>query len=147
MLAEWMGERGAVPPVIGGIDWDRFDNTTLSQAEVDEIEAAIAPFLRSLSKTEFFSGVIKRKMLGYPVGDASDSLADPQLRARDFWRTLAPAEGLPPLPFPGGFALFDGERPAVRRPAPRVGEHNREIYAAAGVTPDELERLRRAGAV
>jgi len=61
---------------------------------------------------------VERKMLGYPVGDASDSLADPQLRARDFWRTLSPAEGLPPLPFPGGFALFDGERPrcAGRRP-------------------------------
>src|SRR5437762_10835955 len=147
MLAEWMGERGAVPPVIGRIDWDRFDNTTLTQAQVDEIEAAIAPFLRSLSKAEFFSGVIKRKMLGYPVGDASDSLADPQLRARDFWRTLAPAEGLPPMPFPGGFALFDGDRPAVRRPAPRVGEHNREIYADAGVATDELERLRRAGAI
>jgi len=147
MLAEWMGERGAVPPVIGRIDWDRFDNTTLTQAQVDEIEAAIAPFLRSLSKAEFFSGVIKRKMLGYPVGDASDSLADPQLRARDFWRTLAPAEGLPPVPFPGGFALFDGERPAVRRPAPSVGEHNREIYAEAGVATEELERLRRAGTV
>jgi benzylsuccinate CoA-transferase BbsE subunit len=147
MLAEWMAERGAVPAVIARIDWDRFDNTTLSQAEVDAIEAAIAPFLRSLSKAEFFSGVVKRRMLGYPVGDASDSLADPQLRARDFWRTLAPAERLPPLPFPGGFALFDGERPAVRRPAPRVGEHNREVYADVGVTPDGLERLRRAGAV
>jgi crotonobetainyl-CoA:carnitine CoA-transferase CaiB-like acyl-CoA transferase len=90
---------------------------------------------------------VKRKMLGYPVGDASDSLADPQLRARDFWQMLSPGEGLPALPFPGGFALFDGERPAVRRPAPRVGEHNAEIYAEAGVTPDELARFRAAGVV
>src|SRR5207248_10769248 len=127
MLAEWMGERGAIPPVIGRIDWERFDNTTLTQAEVDEIEAAIAPFLRSLSKAEFFSGVVKRKMLGYPVGDAADSLADPQLRARDFWRPFSPIDGVSPLPFPGGFALFDGERPALRRPAPRVGEHNVEV--------------------
>ncbi|TMC76594.1 MAG: CoA transferase, partial [Chloroflexi bacterium] len=147
MLAEWMAERGTVPAVISAIDWDRFDNTTLAQAQVDELEAAIAPFLRSLTKAEFFDGVVKRKMLGYPVGDASDSLADPQLRARDFWRSLSPAEGLPPLPFPGGFALFDGERPAVRRPAPRVGEHNAEIYAEAGVGSDELARLRAGGVV
>ncbi len=147
MLAGWMAERGAVPPAIVAIDWDRFDNTTLTQAQVDELEAAIAPFLRSLTKTEFFNEVVKRKMLGYPVGDAADSLADPQLRARDFWRALPPAPGLPSLPFPGGFALFDGERPAVRRPAPRAGEHNAEIYAEAGVDGAELATLRATGAV
>ncbi|TME26720.1 MAG: CoA transferase, partial [Chloroflexi bacterium] len=147
MLAEWMAERGAVPAVIAAIDWTIFDNSTLSQAQVDDLEAAIAPFLRSLTKAEFFDGVVKRKMLGYPVSDASDSLADPQLRARDFWRTLSPAEGLPPMPFPGGFALFDGERPAVRRPAPGVGEHNAEIYRECGVSSGELERLRAAGVV
>jgi len=147
MLAEWMAERGAVPAVIAAIDWTIFDNTALSQAQVDELEAAIAPFLRSLTKAEFFDGVVKRKMLGYPVSDASDSLTDPQLRARDFWRTLSPAEGLPPMPFPGGFALFDGERPAVRRPAPEVGEHNAEIYGESGISSEELERLRAAGVV
>jgi len=147
MLAEWMAERGRVPAVIAAIDWDRFDNTRLSQDQVDELEAAIAPFLLSLTKAEFFDGVVKRKMLGYPVGDASDSLADPQLSARDFWRQISPAEGLPPLPFPGGFALFDGKRPEVRRPAPRVGEHNGEIYAEVGVGPLELGRLREAGVV
>jgi crotonobetainyl-CoA:carnitine CoA-transferase CaiB-like acyl-CoA transferase len=150
MLAEWMAERGAAPQAIAAVDWDRFDNTTLTQAQVDDLEAAIAPFLRSLTKAEFFSGVVKRKMLGYPVGDASDSLADPQLQARDFWRTLPLAEGLGPLPslrFPGGFALFDGDRPAVRRPAPRVGQHNAEIYGEAGVDAAELARLDAAGAV
>jgi crotonobetainyl-CoA:carnitine CoA-transferase CaiB-like acyl-CoA transferase len=147
MLTAWMAERGEVPAVIAAIDWDRFDNTTLSQSQVDELEAAIAPFLRSLTKAEFFEGVVKRKMLGYPVGDASDSLADPQLRARDFWRTLSPAEGLAPVPFPGGFALFDGERPEVRRRAPGVGEHNAEIYGEVGVGASDLERLRQAGVV
>src|SRR5438552_3976192 len=147
MLAEWMSERGQVPAVIAAIDWTIFDNSTLPQAQVDELETAIAPFLRSLTKTEFFEGVIKRKMLGYPVSDASDSLADPQLRARDFWRILSPAEGLPALPFPGGFALFDGKRPEVRRPAPRVGEHNAEIYGEAGIGTRALAQLREAGVV
>jgi benzylsuccinate CoA-transferase BbsE subunit len=142
-----MAERGAVPPVVAAIDWDAFDNTRLTQAQVDELEVAIAPFLRSLTKSEFFASVVKRKMLGYPVGDASDSLADPQLRARDFWRSLTPAEGLAPLPFPGGFALFDGERPAVRRPAPKVGEHNADIYGELDIDTDELARLRAAGTI
>jgi crotonobetainyl-CoA:carnitine CoA-transferase CaiB-like acyl-CoA transferase len=147
MLAAWMAERGTVPPVIAAVDWTSFDNTRLSQSQVDELETAIAPFLLSLTKAEFFDEVVKRKMLGYPVSDASDSLADPQLRARDFWRQLSPAEGMPPLPFPGGFALFDGRRPEVRRPAPRVGEHNAEIYAEAGLAPVDLTRFRAAGVV
>src|SRR2546430_668971 len=70
MLAEWMAERGTVPAVIAAIDWERFDNTRLTQAEVDELEAAIAPFLRSLTKAGFFDTVAKRKMRRYPVGDA-----------------------------------------------------------------------------
>jgi len=147
MLVEWMAERGTVPPALAAIDWDRFDNSRLTQAQVDDLEAEIAPFLRSLTKTEFFSGVVKRTMLGYPVGDASDSLADPQLQARDFWRSFSPIDGVPPLPFPGGFALFDGERPALRRPAPRVGEHNAEVYAEISVGPEELTRLRARGTV
>ena len=147
MLVEWMAERGMASPALAAIDWDRFDNSRLTQAQVDELEAGIAPFLRTLTKTEFFSGVVKRKMLGYPVGDASDSLADPQLRARDFWRTFAPIDGVPALPFPGGFALFDGERPALRRPAPRVGEHNAEVYSEVGVGTADLSRLRAAGTI
>jgi crotonobetainyl-CoA:carnitine CoA-transferase CaiB-like acyl-CoA transferase len=147
MLSQWMSERGGVPPAIAAIDWDRFDNTTLTQAQVDELEAAIAPFLRSLTKAEFFTEVVRRKMLGYPVADAADSLADPQLLAREFWRTLAPAEGLPPVRFPGGFALFDGARPAVRRGAPKVGEHNAEVYGSAGIDAAELARLHAGGAV
>jgi benzylsuccinate CoA-transferase BbsE subunit len=147
MLAEWMAERGSLPPVVGAIDWSTFDNTTLSQRQVDEIEAAIAPFLRGLTKAEFYAEVVKRKMLGYPVGDASDSITDPQLAARDFWRTLAPVEGVGPLTFPGGFALFDGERPEVTRSAPRPGEHNAEIYGELGLGAAELATLRAAGVV
>ena len=147
MLAEWMAERGPLPPVITEVDWDTFDNTRLTQPQVDALETAIAPFLRKLTKAEFYRAVVTRKMLGYPVGDASDPIADPQLAARDFWRTISPVDGVPPLPFPGGFALFDGERPEVTRPAPRPGQHNGEIYGELGVDAAELARLRAAGTV
>jgi len=147
MLTEWMAERGPVPQVLAAIDWSAFDNTTLTQPAVDALESAIAPFLRTLTKSEFYSAVVKRKMLGYPVGDASDALTDPQLAARDFWQTISPIEGLPPLAFPGGFALFDGERPEVTRPAPRPGQHNVEIYGELGIGPADLARLREAGTV
>ena len=112
MLAEWMRERGALDEIVAAIDWDTFDNRTLRQEDVDRLEASIASFMLTLSKREFFDGVIARNMLGYPVADARDIFADAQLRARDFWQDLA-LEGRRAL-FPGGFALLDGRRPQVR---------------------------------
>jgi crotonobetainyl-CoA:carnitine CoA-transferase CaiB-like acyl-CoA transferase len=81
-----------------------------------------------VTKREFFAGVIERNMLGYPVADASDVYADPQLRAREFWQDT-PIDGTT-LPFPGGFALFDAERPRIRRGPPRLGEHDAEVLDA-----------------
>jgi benzylsuccinate CoA-transferase BbsE subunit len=122
MLASWMEGRGFSAPRFTAIDWDSFDNRTLTQEQVDTLEAEVGAFFRTLTKREFFAGVIERNMLGYPVADASDVYADPQLSAREFWQE-APIDGTT-LPFPGGFALFDGERPRVRRAPPRLGEHD-----------------------
>jgi len=147
MLTEWMAERGPVPAAIAAIDWDTFDNTKLTQPAVDALEAAIAPFIAAFTKAEFYRAVVKRKMLGYPVGDAADSIADPQLAARDFWRSFAPTAGVGPLPFPGGFALFDDRRPEITRTAPTPGQHNAEVYAELGIDAPELAELRAAGTV
>jgi crotonobetainyl-CoA:carnitine CoA-transferase CaiB-like acyl-CoA transferase len=128
MLASWMRERGSVAPRFLAIDWDQFDNRTLTQADVDTLEREVAVFFRGITKREFFAGVIERNMLGYPVADASDVYADEQLDAREFWQDTR-IDGAT-LPFPGGFALFDGERPRVRRAPPRLGEHDAEILGA-----------------
>ncbi len=129
MLLDWMASRGEVPAVLAAIDWEKFDNTTLRQDEVGSLEAAIAPFFERLTKREFFEGVVARNMLGYPVATVADVEADAQLDARGFWQEVeVPAAGRTAL-FPGGFALFDGERPRIRRPAPGLGEHNAEVFA------------------
>ena len=125
MLTAWMAERGFTAPRFRAIDWESFDNRTLSQADVDALEAEVAAFFATLTKREFFDGVIARNMLGYPVSDARDIYGDEQLRARSFWQDV-PIDGRT-LAFPGGFALFDGERPRVRRRPPRLGEHDSEI--------------------
>jgi len=125
MLVSWMAERGVSAPRLAAIDWDTFDNRTLSQADVDALEAEVAAFLATLTKREFFDGVLARDMLGYPVATAADIYADAQLGSRAFWQDVA-IDG-ERLTFPGGFALFDGERPSVRRAPPRLGEHQHEV--------------------
>ena len=125
MLAAWMAEKDFSAPRFRAIDWETFDNRTLSQADVDALESEVGAFLATLTKREFFDGVIARNMLGYPVADAAGIYADEQLRARAFWQDVA-IDGTT-LVFPGGFALFDGERPRIRRAPPRLGEHQDEI--------------------
>ena len=129
MLVEWMASRGRVPAVLAAIDWEKFDNTVLKQEEVELLEGAVAPFFETLTKREFFEGVVARNMLGYPVSTVADVEADPQLDARGFWQDVEIPEAGRSIAFPGGFALFDGQRPRITRPAPRLGEHNAEVFA------------------
>lgn len=134
-LTAWMSARGAEAPLLLAMDWDSFDNQTLTQQEVDRLEAEVDRFFRTLTKAEFFAEVVARNMLGYPVAAADDIYRDPQLQARDFWQDVPLADGRS-LRFPGVFALFDGARPAIRRPPPRLGEHNAEVLAELGLATE-----------
>ena len=40
---------------------------------------------------------------------------------------------------------FSATPAAVRRPAPLVGQHNREVLAEVGLTDDEIEALEASG--
>lgn len=140
MLAAWMVERGMDAPRLRAVDWETFDNRTLSQADVDLLEAEVGAFLNTLTKREFFEGVIVRNMLGYPVADAADIYADEQLLARAFWQDVS-IDGTT-LSFPGGFALFDGERPGIRRPPPTLGEHTAAVLNEVRSVPAGTARTR-----
>ncbi|MDE3076315.1 MAG: CoA transferase [Chloroflexota bacterium] len=147
-LVSWMEERGgAAPDVLKRVDWDSFDIATVTPAQAQAIEAEIGPFLLGLSREEFFKGVVARNMLGYPVATVEDIRKDEQLAARDFWQQVdLPWGG--GADFPGSFGLFAGRRPPIRRTAPRLGEHNLEVYVdELGLTAAELTTLRGAGAI
>ena len=145
-LVAWMEERGGAAEPIRSFDWDGWNVATVPPETLAGLEACIAPFLLGLTKQEFFSGVVERGMLGYPTATVEDIARDPQLRARDFWqRVEAPWEG-GGLPVPGSFAIFDGVRPAIRRTAPRLGQHNQEVYCGElGLSREELAALRAGG--
>jgi crotonobetainyl-CoA:carnitine CoA-transferase CaiB-like acyl-CoA transferase len=146
-LVAWMEERGGAPEVLRQFDWDQFDVATVTPETVAELERAIAPFLLTLTRREFFEGVVQRNMLGYSVATTEDIRDDEQLDARGFWQQVAAPWGLDgeQLPFPGSFAVIDGQRLPIRRSAPRLGEHNAEVYSELGLTGADLIALRGAG--
>src|SRR5579859_1902161 len=131
-LVAWMDESlpGGAPPALKAVDWEAFDPTCATQAEVDVLEADIAPFIQGLTKDEFFARFVARNMLGYKVSTVEDILSDPQLAARGFWHQVeSPWQTGQSLTFPGSFAFFDGRRPAAHRLAPALGQHTAEVLS------------------
>ena len=147
-LVAWMEELGVDPGAMKAVDWDGFEVTAATPELVAELEEGIGPFLLKLTRQEFFKGVVARNMLGYPVATVEDIWQDEQLESRGFHQQVAAPWSGEALAFPGSFALFDGCRPELRRTAPRLGEHNSQVYCGElGLTPDELVALHEAGVV
>jgi crotonobetainyl-CoA:carnitine CoA-transferase CaiB-like acyl-CoA transferase len=147
-LVEWLDERGLATQRLKDWDWSTFDVATVTQDEVDAIEGPAGQLFRTLTKAEYYAGVVQRRMLAYPVATAADHLADPQLTARDFWRDLPHPELGTTLRYPGPFARFGGGTCELRRRAPLIGEHNVEIYhGELGLSLAELESLQGAGII
>jgi crotonobetainyl-CoA:carnitine CoA-transferase CaiB-like acyl-CoA transferase len=147
-LVAWLDEKGLATPRLKEWDWNRFDVATSTQEEIDAIEEHAAALFATLTKAEYYAGVIRRGMLGYPVATARDHLADPQLEAREFWRDLEHPELGATLRYPGPFARFGLGTCELRRRAPLIGEHNVEIYHdELGLSLDDLARLQAAGTI
>jgi crotonobetainyl-CoA:carnitine CoA-transferase CaiB-like acyl-CoA transferase len=137
-LVQWMAEHGLATENLLNKDWNRFTIETSTQPEIDQIEETAAKLFRLHRKAEFLEQAFKRDIMGYPVADARDILEDPHLRDREFWRTLEN------LKFPGLFARFSETVAPPMRPAPRVGEHNGEVYGSElGLGDEEIARLRK----
>lgn len=147
-LVQWMEEEGRASDFLRQKEWDSFDIASVTQEEVDRTEEAIAGFFLSKTKKEFYRQAIERGIMGYPVSTAKDIFEDPQLQAREFWRKVPCPELSTDLLFPGPFAIFSRSSCGTTGKAPRIGEHNEEIYCGdLGLTKRELKRLNKQGVI
>ena len=80
-----------------------------------------------------------------PVYDYRQMFADPQVRHRGLVQHASDAElgEVPHIRTP----VKIGESVRVRTVAPKLGEHNAEIFGRRGVTEAEVERLRATGVI
>lgn len=113
----------------------------------DEINGVVAAWVASMPAAE-----VERRCVAsdVPVGQAytaADVFADPHMAARgDLVTVEDPVAG--PVRQQAPFPRWAGERPAAPAGAPRLGQHNEEIWCGlVGLTPGELEALRAKGVV
>ncbi len=144
-LARWMRESG-VPNTLGDADFTQVTGFNITQEQVDAWEDEMAAFFSRFTKAEIYREALKRRAFLFPVSSPADLARNEQLQARHFFQQVeCPALG-GPVTFPGP-AFRAGERPvAIRRPPPRAGEHNDEVYGRemklSGAERAQLQRAR-----
>ncbi len=75
-------------------------------------------------------------------------LNDPQLLSRKFWVELEHPELNEEVVYPGPFVRMTATPLDLRWRAPKIGEHNEEIYVKElGISHDELEGLKESGII
>ena len=116
-------------------------------AHVEELERAVADFTSGQVAELLCAGL---QAAGVPAAQVSSSLelaSDPHLAARGFWklmeRDVVGTLPHPAAPYRVGDAPFD-----IDRPAPTLGEHNREVLTELlGLGDGEIDALEQQGVI
>jgi crotonobetainyl-CoA:carnitine CoA-transferase CaiB-like acyl-CoA transferase len=146
-LTDWMASKGMCPDFLKNKDWMKFDIATVTQEEIDQLEAVYSEFFMTLTKGEFFEECLKRDMLGYPVMTAREIMEDEQLKARGIWQEIEHDELGEKITYPSFFTLFSSIACGFWRRAPLIGEHNEEVFGEIGIAGSDLLRLKKANVI
>jgi crotonobetainyl-CoA:carnitine CoA-transferase CaiB-like acyl-CoA transferase len=139
-LVEWMGS----PPSISGPE---FEKMAYRRKHPEIVVGAIAEFCARHTKEELYEEGQKRRIAVTPINTAGEFVEMEQTKARGLFvdmdhPVIGKYKQFGPVPTlmetPGG----------VFRPAPLLGEHNREIYMGdLGMNSDDLVALQAEGVI
>ena len=147
-LVEWMRKEDGSAGELDKIVWDGLDLGKLSQEQCEKLEADIDRFLRNRLKKEIESVALAGKITSlFPCYSCSDISKDDHLSERGYWVDLNYPHIEESIRHPGAFCKMT-RTPIEVKPAPRIGEHNKEIYMGElGLGENEYQMLTVAGVV
>lgn len=147
-IVAWMDEEGLADDYIKSVRWAEHDWRNYTQNEVDRIEKYFARFFMTKTKAEIIEGALKRGIILQPICSPKDIVEHPQLQARGYWQEVEYPAPIGRMVHPGRYFLPSGSDCLIRRRAPKIGEHNREIYRdELGLTDTEIMSLKEAGVI
>jgi crotonobetainyl-CoA:carnitine CoA-transferase CaiB-like acyl-CoA transferase len=146
-LVAWMVEQGVAPDFLKEIDWNTFDYFAAPPELVERIAEPIGRFFADRSREELLWGGVARRCCVYPVAMPEDVARSRQLHERGYWVELEHESLGTCVKYPGSCIRASETSSPVARRAPRVGEHNLEVYGELGLARKELLTLKRRGVI
>jgi formyl-CoA transferase len=123
----------------------RFASFAARTCHVDHVYGELSRIFEQRSTAEWMQLLDEADVPFMPMHDLQSVLQDPHLRATGFFvEEDHPSEG--PLRAMRCPMTWQELTPAATRPAPRLGEHTREVLAEAGLRADRIDALLADGA-
>jgi crotonobetainyl-CoA:carnitine CoA-transferase CaiB-like acyl-CoA transferase len=149
-MMQWIDEEGMCPEDLRDTDWVGFlPRLTAGEESPEKLvrtRATIEAFTSGRTMSDLFEGALERGLLLAPASTPEDTRKDPHLAARDFWQPSGSLDE--DYRYPGPFAKFSATPLQYKRRAPRLGEHNVEVYRdELGLTEDDLRLLAARGVI
>ena len=149
------------PGVSAGINWqlvvdhmglpelddEKFSSASARLVNAEELGEILDNHFRTQQKAEVFHAAHRQRFIYGMIQSPEDALADAQFEARGFFVDVEhPATG--PVKHPGPPFLMNGTPWEVRRPAPALGQDNREVLGEQlGNSDGELSLMRALGVI
>ena len=129
------------------LDDERFSTLAARLQHRDELEAMLLPWFAERSRKQAFGELQKYRVMCAPIHTVDEVFEDPQLQARGYFvEHEHPVAGVLTLP---GAPFQMQETPwSLRMPAPRLGEHNADVYCGLlGLAKEDLGILSGTGVI
>ena len=118
----------------------RFTNITSRTQHIDDIYAMVNAYMKQRTTAEWVELLSAADIPVEPLRSIEDLVHDQHLTAKGFFKTQQhPTEGR--LRMPGVPTIFSKSPATVGGPAPRLGEHSREILREAGYTAENIDLM------
>lgn len=133
-LVEWCVDDGIVPEDwLAAEDWPMYHFKVL-QGEtmahpLEEVLDMVSRYVRGKTKAQLLEQGLREEVPMAPVSTTEELVRFQQLEQRGYW-LQAPLPNGQELPAPGLFARLTETPMKVRRWAPKLGEHNREVLGS-----------------
>jgi crotonobetainyl-CoA:carnitine CoA-transferase CaiB-like acyl-CoA transferase len=131
----WMAESGMASDWLQAFSWSGYSHLEVSDEDLGRIEAEFGAFFASKTLAELYAGALERRILLAPCNDARGIAGHAQLRSRDLFVEVGDPSGGGHTLQPDFFAKFRNARAAIRRPAPRIGEHQAAVLNESRSVP------------
>ena len=105
-----------------------------------ELDAIVGDFIGQMTLAENLEFFDKHEVTVGPVYDIAQFVQDPHVRAREIVAEY-PDDEMGTIPMHGVVPKMSRTPGAIRAPAPKLGEHNREILGGLGLSDVEIQSL------